>query len=93
MIKRIKIQEEESRNVEAMFYTYQSYLSVLTYLVQEKNVPKNDFVDKKFQEAIELNIKLEQEKERVANKYFPDGEWDSYVFRFQTSELEFARNE
>ena len=81
---RIFVPSDEMINVEREFYTYQSLLNILAYLMNENN---KNFFDKKIDDAIQIYIKLEKLKHEYSEKYKPQGEIKNYVFDFQKSEI------
>ena len=72
-MKKISIQipENESLTVEKLFFKYNSLMNVLAFLSKENCDEK--FLDKKIDEAVELNIQLEHNKTLYGEKYKPEG--------------------
>lgn len=91
MNKRIQITEEESREVEKLFMTYNSYMSMLLYFA-ESNMDNTPTYNKKWDEASELWIKLDNLKRAIEKKYKPAGDWDSYEFDFDNNQVVFVKN-
>ncbi len=89
----VKISQEETEQVELLFDEYNGYLSVLGYLLYNYNDGndglKISYLDKKWDKAIELSIRLEKIKTEIANKYRPEGAGPNYSFNFQAQSLEF----
>ena len=91
MNKRIQITGEESREVEKLFMTYNSYMSMLLYFA-ESNMDNTPTYNKKWDEASELWIKLDNLKRAIEKKYKPAGDWDSYEFDFDNNQVVFVKN-
>ena len=91
MNKRIQITGEESREVEKLFMTYNSYMSMLLYFA-ESNMDNTPTYNKKWDEASELWIKLDNLKRAIEKKYKPTGDWDSYEFDFDNNQVVFVKN-
>ena len=91
MKKAIKITEEESKNVEKLFMTYNAYMSMLQYFA-ESGSENSPLYDKKWNEASDLWINLDKAKRDVEKKYKPAGEWDSYEFDFDNQQVVFIKN-
>ena len=91
MRKAIQITMEENENVEKLFLTYSSYMNMLQYLT-EQATDNNPIYDKKWNEAVELWIKLDKAKKEIEKKYKPAGNWDSYEFDFENSQVVFIKN-
>ena len=92
MEKRVNIKQDESQNVEQLFLTYSSYMSMLQYFA-EQGLENHSIYDKKWNEATELWIKLDKAKREVEKKYKPAGNWDSYEFDFDNQQVVFVKNE
>lgn len=91
MEKRVNIDHDESQNVEQLFLTYSSYMSMLQYFA-EQGLEKSQVYDKKWNEAVDLWIKLDKAKRAVERKYKPAGQWDSYEFDFDNCQVVFIKN-
>ena len=91
MEKRVDIKQDENQNVEQLFLTYSSYMSMLQYFA-ESGLEKSSIYDKKWNEAVELWIKLDKAKRVVEKKYKPAGDWDSYEFDFDNCQVVFTKN-
>lgn len=91
MEKRVDIKQNESQNVEQLFLTYSSYMSMLQYFA-EQGLENHSIYDKKWNEATELWIKLDKAKREVEKKYKPAGNWDSYEFDFDNCQVVFMKN-
>lgn len=90
MTKLVQITQEESDHVEMLFQRYNGYLSVLAYLADHHSLDEtNKFFDEKWDEAVQLYIRLEQAKAELDNKYHPEGHWTNYAFNFNTHEMEY----
>lgn len=81
MEKRIKIAPEESEKVQVLYSTYISYMSILQFFMNNP-ISNQELFDKKWEEAVQLNIRLDEAKRAVEKKYKPAGEWDRYEFDF-----------
>ena len=88
MEKRVNIKCEESDKVEDLFLKYSSYMSMLQYFA-EQGLEQSPIYDKKWNEAVELWIKLDKAKREVEKKYKPEGNWDSYEFDFENYQVVF----
>ena len=92
MRKAVSITEEENKNIENLFLTYSSYMSMLQFFA-EQGVENSAIYDKKWNEAVELWIKLDKAKKEKKKKYKPSGHWDSYEFDFDNQQVVFVKNE
>ena len=92
MRKAVSITEEENKNIENLFLTYSSYMSMLQFFA-EQGVENSAIYDKKWNEAVELWIKLDKAKKKNKKKYKPSGHWDSYEFDFDNQQVVFVKNE
>ena len=92
MRKEVIITQEESNNVYRLFSTYTSYMNVLRYFM-ENNMADNSIYDKKWNEAVEIDIKLTEAKKAVEKKYKPAGDWDRFEFDFDRHMVVFTKNE
>lgn len=91
MEKRVDIRQDESQNVEQLFLTYQSYMSMLQYFA-DSGLEKSSVYDKKWNEAADLWIRLDKAKRNIEKKYKPAGDWDSYEFDFDNCQVVFIKN-
>ena len=92
MKKKITISPDENQNVETLFLTYSSYMSMLQFFAEQK-LENTIIYDKKWNEAVELWIKLDKAKRDVEKKYKPAGDWDSYEFDFDNCQVVFIKND
>ena len=92
MRKHIKITSEESKHIENLFEHYNSYMNVLYYLTGA-DTPKSQFLDHKWNEAVELYKELEQAKRAAERKYKPEGTWENFEFDFENNEIIFTRKD
>lgn len=92
MRKAINITTEESNNIETLFMTYNSYMSMLQYFA-ESGMENNALYDKKWNEASAIWIELDKAKREAERKYKPTGEWDSYEFDFENQQVVFMKND
>lgn len=90
MEQRVNITAEESQNVENLFMTYSSYMSMLQYFA-EQGLENSSIYDKKWNEAVDLWIKLDKAKHAVEKIYKPTGDWDSYEFDFENQQVVFHK--
>ena len=88
MEQRIKIEEAESKAVETLFYQFNSYCGILGYMAKYGSLDTNLF-DKKWEEAVNINIELEKLKQQLDKKYHPNdtNQCTGYEFNFNTNEL------
>ncbi len=92
MTKTVKITAEESGNIENLFMTYNSYMSMLQYFA-ESGLENVSTYDKKWQECSDIWIKLDKAKRAIELKYKPEGDWDSYEFDFDNCQVVFIKND
>lgn len=93
MRKEISITSEESANVERLFMSHSAYLSMLQFL-SDNNVSSNtEIYDRKWNEAVDLWIKLDKAKTDIEKKYKPAGDWDRYEFDFEKQQVIFVKDE
>ena len=86
---RVKITHEENAEVERLYLELNNYYSILGYMSKYGSLDTNIF-DKKWEEAIELGIKLDKLKEQLNRKYYPvenSMEYKDYYFDFINEEL------
>lgn len=89
----IELKDGDYRKILTLFDIYNSYLSVLNYLLTEANLPEdNPFIDKKFQEAIQYRIELDQLERDLALKYNPDQHWRDYNYNFGDGTVEYIND-
>ena len=91
MEKRIKITPEESENVQILYSTYISHMNILQYFMNNP-VTNQELFDRKWEEAVQLNIKLDEAKRAIEKKYKPAGEWDRYEFDFDKQQVAFIKD-
>lgn len=91
MTRKVPISPDESQNVEKLFYTYCSYMSMLQYF-SENGADNSPIYEKKWNEASDIWIKLDKAKKAVEKRYKPEGDWDSYEFDFDNCQVVFIRN-
>jgi len=91
--RRIDITRDECTEIEALFNKYQSYCNVLGFLSNYGSLDEdNTFFDKKWAEAIELNMELEKLKSKIDTKYRPTDEiYTQYYFDFNNSQLVYSK--
>ena len=58
----------------------------------ESNMDNTPTYNKKWDEASELWIKLDNLKRAIEKKYKPAGDWDSYEFDFDNNQVVFVKN-
>lgn len=88
MEKRVTISQEENDEVYRLFSTYMSYMSMLQYLGE--NNTNNELYDRKWNEAVEINIQLDKLKKQIEMKYKPAGNWSRFEFDFNKSQVVFT---
>lgn len=91
MEKRIKITPEENENVQVLYSTYISYMNVLQFFMNNP-ITNQELFDRKWEEAVQLNIKLDEAKRAIEKKYKPAGEWDRYEFDFDKQQVAFIKD-
>ena len=91
MEKRIKITPGESENVQMLYSTYISYMNILQFFMNNP-ITNQELFDRKWEEAIQFNIKLDEAKRAIEKKYKPAGEWDRYEFDFDKQQVVFIKN-
>ena len=91
MEKRIKITPEESENVQILYSTYISHMNILQYFMNNP-VTNQELFDRKWEEAVQLNIKLDEAKRAIEKEYKPTGDWDRYEFDFDKQQVVFIKN-
>ena len=87
MERKITITQEENDEVYKLFSTYMSYMSMLQYLGE--NSTNTEIYDRKWAEAVELNIKLDKLKKDIEKKYKPAGNWNRFEFDFDNNQVVF----
>lgn len=91
MEKRIKITPEENENVQVLYSTYISYMNILQFFMNNP-ITNQELFDRKWEEAVQLNIKLDEAKRAIEKKYKPTGEWNRYEFDFDKQQVVFIKN-
>lgn len=89
MKKIIKITPEESENIRNLHYTYTTYMNILQFLMNN-GIQNNTTYDKKWDEAVQIGIKLEFAKKEIEKKYKPTGNWDRFEFDFDNYQVVFT---
>ena len=79
----------ESTNVENLFQTYNAYMSMLEYFADTKS--NTEMYNTKWEEAAQIQIKLEKAKREIEKKYKPEGEWTSFEFDFENHQVIFTK--
>ena len=92
MQQRIKITNEESNRVQNLFETYNSYITILQFFMNQESIPNQETFDKKWNEAVELNRKIDNLKREIEKKYKPAGNWERFEFDFDNHEVVFMKN-
>lgn len=89
--KIVPISKEDCESVEVLFFRYQAFVDILNFLAQNNALENNlEVFNQKWEEAVELYHKLEMEKQRVDEKYHPEGNWTNYTFNFLNERLEYT---
>lgn len=86
MEKRVKITNDLSIYVERLFFEYNSSIKILRYLASQDDV-KQEYLDKYFEEAKNIDMELELAKKEISDKYKPEGCCQSYYFDFDACEI------
>ena len=90
MSQIIKINDQDCYKVQVLLEIYNGYLNVLNYLLTQTNIDENnEFIDKKFEEAVICNIELERVENEIAEKYSPNEYLTEYLYNFKDSSIEF----
>jgi len=89
MRKEISITSNESEHIEKLFYKYNSYINMLEYFTNLPAMRDSVTYEKKWDEAVEINMELEKAKRAIEFKYKPEGNWDGYEFDFNKSKVIF----
>lgn len=86
---KITIDEQDNREIWKLFHKYNAVLNILSYISSnEENY--SPFLEKKFDEATNLYIELEDAKAKCVRKYIPsDLNYNTYYFNFEKQELIF----
>ncbi len=92
MEKRIKITPEENEEVKVLFFTYNSYMSILQFFMNNP-ITNQELFDRKWDEAVQINIKLDNAKRAVEKKYKPTGDWERFEFDFDNQQVVFMKDE
>lgn len=87
METKVKIDRQESAEVERLFMEFNGYCSILGYLSNYGAVDTDRF-DKKWAEAVEIETKLEKLKANLDKKYHPDDGKDYHSFNFDFDNCE-----
>lgn len=82
MIYSVKIDPQESLEVEELFYRYNSYVSILAYLHNNGNCLDSDFLNKQMEETSILHMQLQKVKDKYSQKYLPNEITSSYTYTF-----------
>lgn len=90
---RVNITTEESNEVYNLFNTYISYMHILQYFMNAGQVKDQALYDKKWDEAVTYNIKLDAAKRAIEKKYKPEGDWDRYEFDFDNHQVVFIKDD
>lgn len=88
-IEKVQITPEESENIENLFLTYNSYMSMLEFLATSGDMSDSPLYDKKWNEASKIWIDLDKAKRAVELKYKPKGDWARYEFDFDNNQVVF----
>ena len=87
---KVKITEEDNIAVQKLFMRYNAYCGILGYLANYGSIDTEKF-DKKWEEAIELQIELENLKNEMDKKYRPqEGNYQNYIFNFDNCEMVYS---
>ena len=92
MEQRVKITREESDKIYNLYSTHIAYMNILQYLMSTGTIKDVAFYDKKWNEAIAINIELDAEKRKIERKYKPAGRWDRFEFDFENQTVVFVNN-
>lgn len=87
METRVHIDEKEIEQVEILHTRFTGYCEILGYLAKYGSI-NTDLFDKKWEEAVIINKKLEALKATLDMKYRPqDKEYTNYIFDFINCEM------
>lgn len=81
----VKIPSEVNTYIQRLFYEYNAYLNILTYLVNE--CKSKEYFDEYMKDSIQKNVELEIAKSNVSNQYQPDGKVLNYLFDFENEAI------
>lgn len=88
----VNISTIENNKVYNLFYTHMAYMNILHYFMNNK-ITNETLFDRKWNEAIKIELELDEEKRKVEKKYKPEGEWDRFEFDFDKCQVVFIKNE
>lgn len=91
MKKPVTISIQECENIQRLFLKYNAYMNMLDYLAN--SISNTEVYDKKWTEAAEIWAELDKAKRAVEAKYKPEGNWDSFEFDFDNTQVVFVKNE
>ncbi len=89
---KIKITLEESRLLEKSIYEYQASLNILNFLLQQKNINKDE-INKYIKQSEEFYIFSNEIKKEIIKKYIKYHENYNYYFNFDKCEIEYYEEE
>lgn len=92
MRKAINITPKESENIQNLYETYVSYMNVLQFFMDKESTTNQEMLDKKWNEATEINRRLETAQHQVEKKYKPEGDWDRFEFDFERQQVVFIKD-
>ena len=92
MTKAVNITPEENNKVYNLFNTYNAYLSILHYFMNNGTVLNKEAYNEKWDETAKLGIELDKAKHEIEKKYKPEGIWDRFEFDFDNQQVVFITN-
>ena len=81
----VNIPSEVSIYIQKLFYEYNTYLNILTHLVNE--CKSKDYFDEYMKDNIQKGVELEIAKSNVSNQYKPEGNILNYSFDFDNETI------
>ena len=84
MKTRVKIKQEDSELVERLFIEFQGDCNILGYLSNYGSFDE-EFYDRKWEEAVQINHQLEEAKAAMDREYHPDDGQPYVMYEFDFS--------
>lgn len=73
MIKIINIKEEDSKQVQDLYYKYNASLDIISYLMsQNQNIIKQEYIQNYLNNSENNFMLLEELKNKISFKYLPE---------------------
>lgn len=81
----VNIPSEVSTYVQKLFYEYNAYLNILSYISNE--CKSKEYFDDYMKDSIQKSVELEIAKSNVSNQYKPEGNMIGYLFDFENETI------